>query len=94
MTNIGYLPKYRIVSECKSWNHYEVTISIAVDYWKELQRTGQLGVLYGIDVSNEIYRRHSDVYATNPTVSDRDRARKGFKIIRMTYMTNQAMGYK
>lgn len=66
----------------------EAIVKIAVDakYWSYMKRNRQLGFLYGVDVSNEVYRRSCRLIpAHNPSVDDRKRASAGIKSITLTY---------
>ncbi len=64
-----------------------VSIRIDAKRWHDLKKRGQLGMLYGVDVSNAVYRHDPRIYATNPTVDDSRRAKNGFKMIQLTYQT-------
>ncbi len=61
-------------------------LKIPVSVWRRYRDKGNLGVLYGIDVSNYIYKASNfKIKAYNPVVDDRQRARKGIKTIELTY---------
>lgn len=64
---------------------YIVTVQINVKDWTRLRNKGQLGALYGIDISNKVYQINRDIRAYNPTVSDRGRAVNGMKTITLEY---------
>ncbi len=69
---------------------YKVECIVKVDvdaaFWTKAKRTGQLGALYGIDISNEVYRLSRRlVPAWNPMVDDKRRASDGVKRITLTY---------
>lgn len=51
----------------------------------KIWRKADKGALYGIDVSNEVFRQYG-VKAYNPSVSDRDRASGGLKWIDLYYI--------
>ena len=63
-----------------------VKVSVQVDskYWTKLKNKGDLGSLYGVDISNEVFRTYG-VQAYNPTVSANKRCRMGFKWIQLYY---------
>lgn len=61
-----------------------VVVTMIADVWKQYQKLGHLGQLYGVDVSNEVYRSYG-VKAYNPTVADRDKASGGVKTITLYY---------
>lgn len=61
-----------------------VEIRLDAKEWAKMRSKGQLGQLYGIDVSNAAYRQYG-VKAHNPTVSDKARARGGIKWIDLYY---------
>ena len=62
-----------------------VTIEMPVKDWTRARNKGQLGALYGVDVSNHLRREHGLTYAYNPTVEDKARAVKGIKRIKLHY---------
>lgn len=63
-----------------------VRIDVAIDAkaWRSAKAKGHLGQLYGVDISNAVYRAFS-VKAYQPTVSDRQRAVKGVKTVSLWY---------
>jgi len=66
------------------------TVKVSIDCnaraWAIAKKTGTLGTLYGIDVSNAVYQMHG-VKASNPTVSDDKRASMtGVKSIDLYYV--------
>lgn len=67
-----------------------VRVSIQCDAkaWSKLRDAGDLGSLYGIDVSNEVYKTYG-IKAYNPSVSHNDRARRGVKSIDLFYTDSQ-----
>lgn len=63
-----------------------VKVEMPADEWKITQRMGHLGALYGVDISNEVYRISNRlVPAHNPMVDDSKRAKNGIKYITLTY---------
>lgn len=50
-----------------------VLVEVDAKHWNACKAKGQLGALYGIDISNAVFQLHQ-VKAHNPTVSDRLRA--------------------
>jgi hypothetical protein len=62
-----------------------VVVRMPVKEWAKLKKKGQLGQLYGIDISNALYAMNQNIPAHCPTVSDRDRAKNGIKTIRLSY---------
>jgi hypothetical protein len=76
---------FKITSVSRDYND-QVKVRVRVDakYWNGMKKRGQLGCLYGIDISNECYKVHG-VKAYNPTVSDKDRASGGLKWITLYY---------
>lgn len=77
--------EFKIVS-VKRVSDGQVCVRIRMD--AKAWRKADKGALYGIDVSNEVYRRHG-VKACEPTVADRDRASGGLKWIDL-YYTDEA----
>lgn len=73
---------------------WEVSVSrrIAAKAWAQLKKRGALGLLYGVDVSNAVYRLNSGIPARCPTVDDSARASKGFKTIRLIYRSEDLKG--
>lgn len=69
----------------------EETVSVKVRMdakaWLKAKRDKALGALYGVDISNEVYRTFG-VKAYNPTVADRDNASGGIKWITLYYADN------
>ena len=77
---------FKIISVTKSsydQDHVRVYVSMDVKDWNKARKQS-LGQLYGIDISNEVYREHG-VAASNPTVDDRRKARNGIKYLTLTY---------
>jgi hypothetical protein len=62
-----------------------VTFQVDVKAWTRLRDRGQLGTLYGVDLGNMLYRAGILTEYSVPIVSDRDRASKGLKTIRVEY---------
>src|SRR5580698_8556167 len=65
-------------------SYTSVTVKMPIKVWSAMKRRGQLGTLYGVDISNEVYRTHG-VPAHNPSVDDSKRATQGIKTIKLTY---------
>ena len=67
-------------------SHDQVKVRVRVDakYWNNMKKRGQLGCLYGVDISNECYKVHG-VRAYNPSVSDKYRASGGLKWVTLYY---------
>jgi hypothetical protein len=65
-------------------NRVSVRVAIPASQWHESKRKGDLGHLYGVDISNFIYHA-TGVHAYYPTVDDRTRASGGVKVIELTY---------
>jgi len=61
-----------------------VKVRMDAKEWAKIKKQGQLGQLYGVDISNEAYRTHG-VRAHNPTVQDSDRASGGVKWVKLWY---------
>lgn len=61
-----------------------VRVSVPFEAWKHAAKTGNLGFLYGVDISNLVYRTHG-VAAYNPTVDDTARPLSGVKFIDLYY---------
>jgi hypothetical protein len=77
--------QFKIVSvERVSDGQVKVRVRMDAKAWHKLAKAGDLGFLYGVDISNEAYRAYG-VKASNPTVSDRDRAQGGLKWIDLYY---------
>jgi hypothetical protein len=81
MNNIKYLPRFRIKSVHKTKDHAYITIVINKILWEKQNK----GMLYGVDISNEVYRLHPDIMAHCPSVDDTARAKNGFKTISLRY---------
>lgn len=79
--------KFKIVKLDRGIKFATVTVTMDKKEWTKANK----GMLYGVDISNEIYRRYPDIYATCPTVGDNQSATKGIKTITLTYLT---MDYK
>ena len=75
---------FKIESVYRSSSEF-VTVKITMDVknWNSARASG-LGSLYGIDVSNAVYREYG-VKAYNPIVSDRLKAKGGIKLIELSY---------
>jgi hypothetical protein len=65
-----------------------VKVRIDAKEWLKLKKSGQLGALYGIDISNAVYALYG-VKASNPTVSDKDSAMGGIKWIDLWYRDSE-----
>lgn len=61
-----------------------VKVTLSAKEWFKAKNQGQLGQLYGVDISNAVYREYG-VKAIYPIVGDRDRAKNGIKLIKLTY---------
>jgi hypothetical protein len=62
----------------------KVSVQVNSKYWTKLKNKGDLGSLYGVDISNEVFRTYG-VQAYNPTVSANKRCRMGFKWVHLYY---------
>lgn len=62
----------------------QVKVQICSKEWNGIKAKGQLGQLYGVDISNLLYQDYG-VQAYCPSVGDRDRAKNGLKTIDLTY---------
>jgi hypothetical protein len=69
----------------KHLNTATVYIQMDAKLWHEVKKNRQLGYLYGVTISNEVYRSNKDIKAYNPSVDDRKRANNGIKYITLTY---------
>jgi len=74
---------YRLDSEL-----VECKVTIDAKEWAKVRNAGQLGMLYGVDISNAIYKL-AGVKASNPTVDDSAKARNGIKLIALTYVDRE-----
>jgi len=61
-----------------------VRVAIPAKQWQAAKRKGQLGQLYGVDISNFVYHA-CGVRAYNPTVDASRRAMDGVKFIELVY---------
>ena len=61
-----------------------VRVAIPAKVWQTAKRKGDLGALYGVDISNFVYHA-CGVAAYYPTVDDSQRAMDGLKFIELTY---------
>lgn len=68
----------------------EIEISIDAKLWRKYKDRKNLGMLYGVDISNAVYRINHNIPASCPTVDDRRRAANGVKTIKLTYFLNDA----
>jgi len=76
-----------------------VRVAVPAKEWAKAKKKGELGQLYGIDISNHVYAINRNIPAHNPTVDDRSRASKGVKSISLTYFLSdpdraEALGLK
>ena len=62
----------------------EVLVTMEAKLWGKYKRSGWLGSLYGIDISNAVYKLEG-IKAICPSVGDRDRAINGYKTISLCY---------
>ncbi len=65
-----------------------VHVEVDAKRWHEYKARRNLGQLYGVDISNAVYKADRRIHATNPTVSDRERAKGGIKRITLYYNTS------
>jgi hypothetical protein len=79
------VPHFRITSTYKGTNYFEVNVEMNVSVWKAQDK----GMLYGVDISNQVGQKYPEVNAWNPSVDDSQRARKGWKTIRLTYLLKE-----
>lgn len=66
-------------------NELHVTFSIDSKEWKMLSTKGNLGMLYGVDLSNYLSRAGILNEYSVPSVDDKSRAKNGRKTIRIRY---------
>jgi hypothetical protein len=66
----------------------KVLIDIDADAWRDHAKRGDLGQLYGVDISNRVFREYG-VKAYNPTVDHNSRAVKGVKRLTLYYADAQ-----
>lgn len=86
---------YTIQSICvrEYQNQFVTKVFVNVDskYWAKLKSKSNLGQLYGVDISNEVYRIVNKSFNTYcPSVSDDARASKGVKKIILSYTMTEA----
>lgn len=65
-----------------------VTVSMCSKEWCKTRAKGNLGQLYGIDISNTLYHEFG-IRAYMPSVGDRERASSGVKTITLTYQDRE-----
>jgi hypothetical protein len=67
-----------------------VSVKVTMDAkaWREMSAKGQLGSLYGVDISNAAYREYG-VMAQCPSVDDFAKAKGGIKVIELIYADSQ-----
>lgn len=70
---------------CRDVYMARVVVYIDARKWNTMKKKGQLGQLYGVDISNEVHRLNKQIRAWNPAVNDRARASKGIKRIELQY---------
>lgn len=63
----------------------EAVFHIDAKEYASIKRKGALGQLFGIDLSNDIYRLNNNIPASNPSVDNSKPARHGIKVLRLTY---------
>lgn len=63
----------------------QIVVTVDAKLWQKHKKNGQLGSLYGVDISNLVYRA-TGVKAYYPSVSDKTRAKNGLKVIFLTYV--------
>lgn len=68
--------------------HVQVKVCMCVADWSQAKRKGELGRLYGIDISNAVYHM-TGVKAYHPTVDDSARASNKLKFITLTYQDSE-----
>lgn len=81
---------------------YKVEAEFIIDpkEFAKIKRHNQLGQLFGIDLSNEVYRlTNGKIPASNPSVDYSKPARKGIKTLKLTYFfrdhdTAEALGFE
>lgn len=69
-------------------NERDLRVYVQMDSkeWTKIKNKKQLGHLYGVAISNEVYRiMHKSVVAWNPSVDDSRRASKGIKTLVLRY---------
>lgn len=67
-----------------------VIAKMPIKEWQKIRKKSQLGMLYGVDISNEVYRKSDrKIKAYNPVVEDRTKAKAGIKTIELTYYWNE-----
>lgn len=62
-----------------------VKVTMPVAEWTKYRKSGNLGQLYGLEISNAVYRVNDAICASNPMVDDRQRAKQGVKTLTLTY---------
>lgn len=80
MNNITYLPKFTVLSIDDRYDYITVMVRISKKDWEKANK----GVLYGVDITNEVYKTRKNIMPC-PTVSDKTRAKNGFKYITLHY---------
>lgn len=63
----------------------EVVVHMPVKAWTKHRDNNQLGMLYGVDISNAVFAINSNIPAHNPTVDSSSRAKNGIKTIHLSY---------
>jgi hypothetical protein len=63
----------------------DASVSVDAKYWHKLNKTGNLGNLYGIDIGNKLARDYNLCFFATPMVDDSRRAKAGIKSITLTY---------
>lgn len=61
-----------------------IDVTLDAKAWHKAKRLGHLGQLYGVDISNAVFRAFS-VKAYQPTVDDKAKARNGVKTVSLFY---------
>lgn len=62
----------------------EVIVTMEAKLWTKYRNSGWLGSLYGIDISNAVYKLEG-IKAYCPSVGDSDRAKAAVKTISLCY---------
>ena len=65
-----------------------VKVLIPAKEWNDIKTKGDLGFLYGVDISNTAFKEFG-VKAHNPSVNDSERAKGGVKVIELFYSDSE-----
>lgn len=75
----------------ESW---DVTATVYIDgpTWKDYNKNHNLGMLYGVDIGNKIYKMYSQINTFYPTIDHSARCKDGRKKVILRYSLSSRFG--